>query len=89
MLVGGTGTDQSHLAVGVTRACIRHGTRARCYEVVVLVNHLEAESRDRRQGRTAERLCRRDLVVFDELGHLPFAPNGGQLLFHLRSWIFT
>ena len=88
VLVGGTGTGKSHLAVGITRACIRSGTRARCYDVVELVNHLEAEARDGRQGRTAEQLCRRDLVVLDELGYLPFAHNGGQLLFHLMSRLY-
>ena len=88
VLVGGTGTGKSHLAVAITRACIRNGTRARCYDVVELVNHLEAEARDGRQGRTAELLCRRDLVVLDELGYLPFAHNGGQLLFHLMSRLY-
>ena len=53
-----------------------------------LVNHLEAEARAGRQGRTAEPLARRDLVVLDELGYLPFAHNGGQLLFHLMSCLY-
>ena len=68
VLVGGTGAGKSHLAVAVTRACIRSGTRARCYDVVERVNPLEAEARGGRQGRTAELLCRRALVVLDELG---------------------
>ena len=46
-------------------------------DVVELVNHLEAEARAGRQGRTAEQLARRDLIVLDELGYLPFAHNGG------------
>ena len=53
-----------------------------------LVNHLEAEARAGRQGRTAEQLARRDLVVLDELGYLPIAHNGGQLLFHLMSRLY-
>ena len=88
VLVGGTGTGKSHLAVAVARACIRNGVRARCHNVVELVNHLEAEARAGRQGRTAEQLARRDLVVLDELGYLPFAHNGGQLLFHLMSRLY-
>jgi IstB-like ATP binding protein len=36
----------------------------------------------------AEYLTRRDFVVFDELGHLPFAQTGGQLLFHLISQLY-
>ena len=40
------------------------------------------------QGRTANQLCRRDLVILDELGYLPFAQTGGQLLFHLVSKLY-
>jgi hypothetical protein len=49
------------------------------------VNQLEAEARAGRQGRIADHLTRLDSVVFNELGYLPFAPAGGQLLFHLVS----
>ncbi len=31
---------------------------------------------------------RLDLVVLDELGYLPFARNGGQILFHLISRLY-
>ena len=73
VLVGGTGTGKTHLAVAIARSCIRKGARGRCYNVVDLVNHLEAELRAGRQGRTADQLVRRDLVILDELGYLPFA----------------
>src|SRR4051795_3765134 len=36
-------------------------------------------------GKLAGQLARVDLVVLDELGYLPFAQSGGQLLFHLLS----
>ena len=74
VLVGGTGTGKTHLAVAVARSCIRKGARGRCYNVVDLVNHLDAEHRSGRQGRTADQLTRRDFVILDELGYLPFAP---------------
>ena len=85
VLVGGTGTGKTHRAVAIARSCIRKGTRGRFYNVVDLVNHLEAEIRSGRQGRTADQLTRRDFVILDELGYLPFAQAGGQLLFHLMS----
>jgi DNA replication protein DnaC len=85
VLIGGTGTGKTHLAVGIARACIRGGARGRFFNVVDLVNKLEAEARAGRQGRIADHLCRMDLVVLDELGYLPFAQAGGQLLFHLVS----
>ena len=68
VLVGGTGTGKTHLAVAIARSCIRKGARGRCYNVVDLVNHLEAELRAGRQGRTADQLVRRDFVILDELG---------------------
>jgi DNA replication protein DnaC len=88
VLIGGTGTGKSHLAIAVARACIRGGARGRFYTVVDLVNRLESEARGGRQGRLAEYLTRMDFVVLDELGYLPFAQTGGQLLFHLISRLY-
>ena len=88
VLVGGTGTGKTHLAIAIARSCIRGGARGRFFNVVDLVNRLEAETRGGRQGRIADRLARQDLVVLDELGYLPFAQSGGQLLFHLISRLY-
>jgi DNA replication protein DnaC len=88
VLVGGTGSGKTHLAVGIARACIRSGARGRFFNVVDLVNKLDAEARASRQGRTADHLCRLDFVILDELGYLPFAQTGGQLLFHLISRLY-
>lgn len=88
VLVGGTGTGKSHLAIAIARACIRSGARGRFYIVVDLVNRLESEIRAGRQGRLADYLTRMDFVVLDELGYLPFAQTGGQLLFHLISRLY-
>jgi DNA replication protein DnaC len=88
VLIGGTGTGKTHLAIAIARACIRDGRRGRFFNVVDLVNKLEAEARAGRQGRIAEQLCRMDFVVLDELGYLPFALSGGQLLFHLVSRLY-
>ena len=88
VLIGGTGTGKSHIAVAIARACIRGGARGRFFNVVDLVNKLEAEARGGRQGRLADHLGRLDFVVLDELGYLPFAQAGGQLLFHLVSKLY-
>jgi signal transduction histidine kinase len=48
VLVGGTGTGKSHLAMAITRACIRSGARGRFYTVIDLVNRLENEARANR-----------------------------------------
>jgi DNA replication protein DnaC len=88
VLVGGTGTGKTHLAIAIARACIRNGARGRFFNVVDLVNKLEAESRAGRQGRMADYLSRMDFIILDELGYLPFAQSGGQLLFHLISRLY-
>jgi DNA replication protein DnaC len=88
VLVGGTGTGKTHLAIAIARACIRAGARGRFFNVVDLVNKLEAESRAGRQGRMADYLSRMDFIILDELGYLPFALSGGQLLFHLISRLY-
>ena len=88
VLVGGTGTGKSHIAIGITRSIVRTGKKARFFNVVDLVNRLEAEVKQGRQGRIADRLSRVDLLVLDELGYLPFAQSGGQLLFHLISRLY-
>lgn len=88
VLVGGTGTGKSHLAIAIARALIRNGTRGRFYNVVDLVNRLETETRNGKQGRMADYLTRLDFIILDELGYLPFAQAGGQLLFHLISRLY-
>jgi DNA replication protein DnaC len=88
VLVGGTGTGKTHLAIAIARACIRGGARGRFFNVVDLVNKLEAEGRASRQGRMADYLARMDFIILDELGYLPFAQSGGQLLFHLISRLY-
>jgi DNA replication protein DnaC len=88
VLVGGTGTGKTHLAIAIARSCVRAGSRTRFFNTVDLVNRLEAESRSGRQGRLADYLTRLDFIILDELGYLPFAQSGGQLLFHLISRLY-
>jgi DNA replication protein DnaC len=88
VLIGGTGTGKSHIAIGIARSVIRRGRKARFFNVVDLVNKLEAETKQGRGGRIADGLMRVDLLILDELGYLPFAQSGGQLLFHLISRLY-
>jgi DNA replication protein DnaC len=88
VLIGGTGTGKSHIAIGIARRIIRAGRKARFFNAVDLVNKLETETKLGRQGRIADGLTRVDLVILDELGYLPFAQSGGQLLFHLISRLY-
>ncbi len=88
VLIGGTGTGKSHLAMAIARQCIRSGMKVRYFNVVDLVNQLETDSKLEQHDRIAERLSRVDLVILDELGYLPLAVTGGQRLFHLISQLY-
>jgi DNA replication protein DnaC len=88
LLIGGTGTGKTHLAIAFARNLIQQGQRGRYFNVVDLVNQLEQEKLSGRGGRLAENLARLDIVVLDELGYLPFSKSGGQLLFHLISKLY-
>ena len=88
IMVGGTGSGKTHLAIAIAKQSIRNGGKARFFNVLDLVNQLEQEKLDNRGGKLAEHLVRHDLVILDELGYLPFSKNGGQLLFHLISKLY-
>lgn len=88
IMVGGTGTGKTHLAIAIARQSVRNGKKARFFNVLDLVNQLEQEKLANRGGKLADHLCRHDLVVLDELGYLPFSKSGGQLLFHLISKLY-
>jgi DNA replication protein DnaC len=88
VLVGGTGTGKTHLAIAITASVIRAGARGRYFNTLDLVTRLEEETRIGKAGALAGQLARLDLVVLDELGYLPLARSGGQLLFHLISKLY-
>lgn len=88
VIVGGTGTGKTHLAVAIGSHCVRQARRVRFYNTVDLVNRLDAEARAGKAGRLAASLIQVDLVILDELGYLPFAQSGGQMLFHLLSKLY-
>ena len=88
ILIGGTGTGKTHLAIAIASAVIRARARGRFYNLVDLVNRLEAEKSAGRSGRLVDLLLRHDLIVIDELGYLPFSHSGSQLLFHLISKLY-
>ena len=84
----GSTAEPCHLAIAITASVVRAGARGRYFNTVDLVTRLEEETRLGKAGALAAQLSRLDLVVLDELGYLPFARSGGQLLFHLVSKLY-
>jgi len=88
ILIGGTGTGKTHIAIALAIAAIHLGKRVRFYNAVDLVNQLETEKQLGKVGSLAKRLIQIDAIVIDELGYLPFPQSGGALLFHLISQLY-
>jgi DNA replication protein DnaC len=86
VLFSGTGTGKIHVATALgVQAVEHHRRKVRFFSTIELVNTLEQEKAKSKVGQLAEDLVRLDLVILDELGHLPFSASGGALLFHLLS----
>jgi DNA replication protein DnaC len=88
VLVGGTGTGKTHLAIALGSQGTKRGLRVRFFNVVDLVNQLEKEKLSGRAGYLVRQLTSIHLVILDELGYLPFSHSGGALLFHLISKLY-
>ena len=89
VLIGGPGTGKTHLATAIgVQAIMHHHLRVRFFSTIELVNLLESEKAAGKAGQLANRLVYADLVIFDELGYLPFSQAGGALLFHLLSKLY-
>jgi DNA replication protein DnaC len=89
VLVGGTGTGKTHLALALSTRAVRKGYKSRFFNLVDLANQLECEKAAGHVGRLACSIEKMDVLVLDELGYLPFSKNGGQLIFHLLSKIHS
>ena len=89
VLIGGPGTGKTHIATAIgVEAIVHHHRRVRFLSTVELVNALEQEKINGKQGRLANRFAHADLIILDELGYLPFSQAGGALLFHLLSKLY-
>jgi transposase len=82
--------DHSRYALCLEACANEQGSMVqRCLELTFRRYGLpDVETRAGRQGRLADHLTRMDFIVLDELGYLPFAQSGGQLLFHLVSGLY-
>jgi DNA replication protein DnaC len=85
LFLGDCGTGKTHLATGLCVAACQQRRKVRFVTAAGLVNELLEAQHQNQLGRTLSRYARYDLVVIDELGYVPLAELGAELLFQVIS----
>src|SRR3990172_6834976 len=81
IMVGGSGTGKTHLVTALGVAACQQGRRVRFIGATELVNRLLEAHGQNRVHQVLSTFQKLDLVIVDELGFVPFAPTGAELLF--------
>jgi DNA replication protein DnaC len=81
ILVGGSGTGKTHLAMALAAAACARGQRVRFFRVTERATRLLEAREERQLTRLRSQLRRVDLLVLDELGDVPASQVGAELLF--------
>lgn len=83
LFIGEPGTGKTHLATGLCVAACRQRRRARFTTAAALVNELVEAKHSNQLSRALGRWSRYDVIVIDELGYVPLAEAGAELLFQV------
>lgn len=85
IFLGDSGTGKSHLATGLAVAACRQNRRVRFTTAAALVNELIEAQRAQTLSRVLGRWFRYTLLVVDEVGYVPLAETGAELLFQVLA----
>ena len=85
LLVGGSGTGKTHVAIALAIEACKRRLSVRFFTVSQLVEALMEARDERGLGRLRVQLKKVDLLVLDELGFVPLPPSGAELLFDVVS----
>lgn len=85
ILIGDSGTGKTHLSTGLGVAACQQKKRVRFTTAAGLVNELVEAQHHNLLGRALGRWSRYDLIILDEVGYVPFAQVGAELLFQVIS----
>jgi DNA replication protein DnaC len=81
LAVGNSGTGKTHLAIALGLCACHEGLKVKFFTAAGLVTAL-TEARDEKVLlRFKKQLARKDLVIVDEFGYVPFSKTGAELLF--------
>jgi len=88
IFIGNPGLGKTHLSISLALAACRQGRRVRFWTAAGLVNELLAAQEENRLHRLISLAHKQDLIVLDELGFIPFTPNGAHALFTFCSELY-
>lgn len=83
VFLGEPGTGKTHLATGLCVAACRQRRRSRFTTAAALVNELVEAKHQNQLSRALGRWSRYELIVIDELGYVPLAEAGAELVFQV------
>ena len=85
LLIGGSGTGKTHLAIALAMEACGRGKRVRFYRVTELATQLLEAREEGVLSRLKTQLAKLDLLVLDELGYVPASKVGAELVFDAIS----
>ena len=85
IFLGDAGTGKTHLATALCVAACQQRRRVRFTTASRLVNELVEAKEDHQLSRAIRRYARYELLCIDELGYVPLADVGAELLFQVVS----
>lgn len=88
LIIGGTGSGKTHLAIGLAHRALQEKYRIRFYKFADLARELVKAKSHNYEDAFMGRLQRFHLLVIDEFGYLPIDPCAGPLLFELFSNLY-
>jgi DNA replication protein DnaC len=83
ILMGNMGTGKTHTAISLGLLACRQGKRVRFYTATGLINDLLEAQEDHTLGKRVAQIHKLDLLILDEVGFVPFTPEGARLLFQV------
>ena len=83
LFIGDCGTGKTHLATALCVAACRQQLRVRFATAAGLVNELVEAQHHQQLGRTLARWSRYEVIAIDEVGYVPLAEIGAELLFQV------
>jgi len=84
-MMGNMGTGKTHVAISLGLLACRQGKKVRFITATGLINDLVEAQEQHTLGKRLAQLQKLDLLILDEVGFVPFTPDGARLLFQVCS----